>query len=255
MKLQDRVAIVTGAATGIGRACAQRFHDEGARVVVADIDEAAAGAAAKAIGARAEARRLDAMNYGEVAALVQDTVRRHARLDILVNNVGFSVPGLLKDVTPEQWDRLIAGNLSTCFYGLKAALPVMLAAKRGAIVNLTSAAGLGGAPMMAPYGAAKAGVISLTQSAAVEHAKSGVRVNCVAPGPTATDSLKTWLATLPGGRAEYEKTLASGRFIEPEEIAAGVFFLASDEASMVNGVVLRVDGAATAKVANMESPE
>ena len=256
MKLKDRVAIVTGAATGIGQACAARLAAEGARLVISDLNEDAARSAAAGMAGDVVVIRSDASDPAQMDALVDETVRQFGRLDLLVNNVGFSINGMLADVSNEVWDKIIAGNLSSVFYGTRAALRHMVPAGRGSIINISSASSQGGAYNMGPYSAAKAAVNNLTKTAAVEYARTGVRVNCVAPGGgIETDALVRWMETLPGGRPSFERMSVRGKFGLPEEIAAAVLFLASDEASLINGAILPVDGGATARVPTVDLPK
>ena len=253
---KDRVVIVTGAAAGIGKACATRFIAEGAYTVIADIDEGAAQRTAAALGQRASAYWLDVTDPEQVDKLADETVRRFGRLDVWVNNVGFSIPGLLRDLSPDIWNRIIAGNLSSVQYGMQAALRHMIPAGGGAIINISSAAGAGGAYNMGAYGAAKAAVNALTKTAAVENARTGVRVNCVAPGGgILTDQLELFLLQQPGGRPAWEANSMSGRLGDPGEVAASVIFLASDQASLINGAVLPVDGGATARTPTIDPPK
>ena len=247
MRIMDRIAIVTGAGSGIGRAIALRFAAEGATVVAADIDEESVAALARNHD-RIISSHLDATDGAAVDALVADTAARFGGLDVMVNNVGSAVHGPLKDTSDSDWDHVIAITLSSAFYGTRAALRVMLPRRSGSIINISSGAGFGGSAGMGSYGAAKAGVNNLTQSAAVENARSGVRVNCISPGAMGTPPVRAWAATLPGGVEAYEASLLPGRFGEPEDIAAAALFLASDEASFVNGVILPVDGAACARM-------
>ncbi|WP_374649438.1 SDR family NAD(P)-dependent oxidoreductase [Rhizorhabdus sp.] len=250
MRLEGRIAIVTGAASGIGAAIAASFATEGAQVLAADIaPRAAENPAARIYPCQCDVTDADAVN-----ALVADALARFGRLDIMVNNVGAAVHGWLKDASNADWDRAIAISLSSTFYGVRAALGPMLRQRSGSIINISSGAGFGGAPGMASYGAAKAAVHNLTQSAAVENARSGVRINCIAPGAIESPPIVAWAETLPGGLDAYVDSLLPGRFGKPEEIAAAALFLASDEASFVNGAVIPVDGAASARMAAIAVP-
>lgn len=253
-RLRDRIAIVTGAggAGGIGEAIARRFVAEGAQVMVCDLDGERAAAVATELGERAYPWTCDVSRSDQVEAMVQLAVTRFGRLDVLVNNVGFTLPGWLRDLSDEDWQRVVNGCLSSTFYGIRAALKPMRAQGRGAIVNISSAAGIGGAPGLGAYGAAKAGVISLTQTAAVENFKSGVRVNCVLPN-AATRALTQWFDATESGRKTREAIEAYSRCGAPDEIAAAVLFLASDDASYVNGEIMRVDGGLSARVACVDA--
>ncbi len=252
-RLEGRIAIVTGAGSGIGAAIARGFAAAGAQVVAADIRaEAVETLAGEHRGVTA--RGCDVTVSTGIDALVDETVRRCGRLDVMVNNVGQSIAGWLKDATDAEWERVLALTLSSTFFGVRAALRVMLPRRSGSIINISSGAGFCGAPGLATYGAAKAGVNNLTQSAAVENARSGVRINAISPGAIRTPGILQWAAELPGGVAAYEQTLLPGRFGRPEEIAAAALFLASDEASFVNGALLPVDGAASARMAAIDVP-
>lgn len=254
MRLDGRIAIVTGAGSGIGAAIARRLADAGAQVVAADIQREAVDALAASV-AGLIAQTCDVTNPAAVDALVEGAVQRFGQLDVMVNNVGRSIAGWLKDATDEDYQRVLALTLSSTFYGTRAALRVMLPRRSGSIINISSGAGLGGAPGLATYGAAKAGVNNLTQSAAVENARSGVRINAIAPGAILTPAILAWASSLPGGVPAYEATLLPGRFGRPEELAAAALFLASDEASFVNGALLAVDGAASARMAAIDVPK
>lgn len=254
MRIDERVAIVTGAGSGIGAAIARRFAAAGAQVIAADVCSEAIGELAAGV-AGLDAQTCDVTNPAAVDALVDGAVQRFGRLDVMVNNVGRSVAGWLQDATNEEWERVLALTLSSTFYGTRAALRVMLPKRSGSIINISSGAGFGGAPGLATYGAAKAGVNNLTQSAAVECARSGVRINAISPGAIETPAIIEWAASLPGGVPAYEATLLPGRFGRPEEIAAAALFLACDEASFVNGAVIPVDGAASARMAAIDVPK
>jgi NAD(P)-dependent dehydrogenase (short-subunit alcohol dehydrogenase family) len=249
VRLENQIAIVTGSggAGGIGEAIARRFVSEGAKVVVCDIDGEKARAVAETLGPNATPWICDVSRSDDVDMMVEETVRRFGRIDILVNNVGFTTPGFVGELTDEDWHRVLNGNLSSTFYGMRAALRPMRAQKSGAIINISSAAGIGGAPGLGVYGAAKAGVINLTQTAAVENFKSGVRINCVLPN-AATGPLLAWFEATESGKETRERIEAYARCGSPDEIAATVLFLASPDASYVNGAVLPVDGGLSARV-------
>lgn len=248
--LEAKVAIVTGGGSGIGRATALRFAAEGAAVVVADISADAAAAVAaeiSAAGGRAAARTVDVAVASQVDALVEEAVARFGRIDVLMNNAASPHGAPIAATTDADWRRVMSVTLDGVFYGMRAALVRMTAQGCGSILNISSGAGLGGEVMLGAYGAAKAAVINLTKTAAVENAAFGVRVNCICPGPIATPPLRAWLGAIPGGAEAFSKQIPAKRIGEPAEIAAVAAFLASDEASYVTGAVVVADGGVNAR--------
>ena len=248
-RLAGKVAVVTGAASGIGRATALRFAAEGAWVVVADISETAADVAAEiaSAGGEAVAHRVDVSVAAEVEALIEAAASRFGRIDVLMNNAAAPHGGPVSATTDADWRRVMSVTLDGVFYGVRAALVRMVPQHSGSIINIASGAGLGGEVMLGAYGAAKAAVINLTKTAAVENAASGVRVNCICPGPIATPPLAAWLGAIPGGEEAFAKQIPAKRIGQPEEIAAVALFLASDEASYVTGAIVVADGGVNAR--------
>lgn len=247
----DQTVIVTGAASGIGFAASRAFAEAGATLQMADIDAQALEKAAQALSAGGRApltHVFDARIPEQVDALVEATLAACGRLDVMVNNVGLSHFTPVVETEPEDWRATVEVTLDTCFYGVRAALRPMRRQGGGAIVNISSGAGLRGVPNQSPYGAAKAGVINLTQTAALENAAAGVRINCIAPGIIDTPPVAGWLKTLPNQGRDFLKTQVAGRLGRPEEIAAAVLFLASRQASFINGETLAVDGGVAARL-------
>lgn len=252
--LRGRTAIITGAGSGIGRATAILFAEEGANVVVADLDRhAGTQTVQRANGGNKAAVfvQTDVSDATAVHALVNRTVKRHGTVDILVNNAGTPGPHPVTETTEEQWDRVLAVNLKSVFLCSKAVLPYMMQQRRGAIVNTASAVGVIGSAGQASYCASKGGVVLLTKAMALDHAAAGIRVNCVCPGFTQTPMVERFLASFDAKkRAQLEESFRSlhplGRFARPEEVARAILYLASDEASFVTGVALPVDGGWTA---------
>ncbi|MDE2562330.1 MAG: SDR family oxidoreductase [Sphingomonadales bacterium] len=240
-----RVALVTGGASGIGAAAVRQFHREGACVVIADVDAAGGTALAGELGARARFHATDVSDYDAVEALVLEAVSAFGRLDVLFNNAGIGSFSPIPDLAVEDWQRVIATDLNGVFYGMKAAIPVMREQGGGAIVNTASISGLSGDYGFAAYNAAKAGVINLTRTAAIDHAREGIRVNAVCPGPVDTPII-AGISEVPGLRATWDDAVPMGRFARPEEIAEVAAFLASDAASYVTGAIIPVDGGVTA---------
>jgi len=243
MDLLDRVALVTGAGRGIGLAVARRLAQDGADIVVADLDGDSAEAAASEVrrpGRKALAVRMDVSSSTEVADGVTRARAVCGRVDILVNSAGILGPFLPVWETPDEaWDRLIAVHLRGTFLCCKAVVPGMIAQRWGRIVNLASLGGKEGFPLDAAYSAAKAGVIAFTKSLAKEVAPYNIRVNAVAPTVIETDLVR---GIPPDEMAEKLRRIPLGRFGKPEEVAALVKFLVSDESSFITGQCSDISG-------------
>ncbi len=242
--LESRAALVTGAASGIGRAIAETLAAAGADVALVDIDEASGTAAASAIRG-ATFIRADVSRSADCERAVRDVVARAGRLDILVNNAGIVRRADVVDLAEEDWDRVLAVNLKSVFLMSKFAVPVMAKARGGAIVNVSSGWGLVGGPRAVAYCASKGGVVQLTRAMAIDHGAAGIRVNCVCPGDTDTRMLREEAGQLGQPIARFLEESAARplrRVGRPEEIAQAVLYLASDAASFVTGTTLVVDG-------------
>ena len=247
-RLEGRVALVTGGGSGIGRASALAFADEGAPVVVADVDEPGGAETVRAVtevGGKARFVSYDVTRSDDVAAMVTDVVTTEGRLDCAHNNAGTSGgTAFTADYPEEEWDRVMALNLRSVFLCMKHEIPPMVEQGGGAIVNTSSGAGLMGFPGLPAYVASKHGVIGLTRATALEYVKSGIRINAVCPGSTRTPMLEAYM----GGDPAIEKMMARsapiGRLGAPSEIAAAVVWLCTDDASFVIGHALAVDGGA-----------
>lgn len=245
--LKDKVAIVTGGGTGIGRSIAIEFARVGADVVVAsrnleNLEKVAAEI--MSLGRRALAIATDVRKPEDVDTMVKRTLEEFSRVDILVNNAGAGFNCPLEDMSPGAWDVIMNIDLRGVFLCSRAAGKVMIQQKKGKIINISSIAGVYGSPMMAHYGAAKAGVINFTKSLAGEWAKHNINVNCIAPGPILTEGYQILreaggLGDLPPGRN------ALNRWGRPEEIAYATIFLASEASSFVTGETICVDGGQT----------
>jgi len=246
MNLADKVALVTGAGSGIGRAVALRLGTAGAKVIAADFNEDAAAktcAELKQTGAQAVSRRTDVSRTAAVQELVTFAVRTFGRLDCAVNNAG--IQGELAstaDCSEENWDRIVDTNLKGVFLCMKYELREMLRRNSGAIVNIASNFGLVGSPQMPAYSASKHGVVGLTKTAAIEVAARGIRVNAVCPGPTMTPLAEAVIKDTPGIIDAINSRLPIGRMASPEEIAQAVAWLCSEEAVFVVGGIFPVDG-------------
>jgi meso-butanediol dehydrogenase / (S,S)-butanediol dehydrogenase / diacetyl reductase len=246
-RLDGRVAIVTGGASGIGAATLRRFVAEGASVVCADVNDDAGGALADELGPRAAFRHVDVGVLADLEGAVAFAVERFGGLDVMHNNAAWSGGGYVHDIDPAAWDRSLQVMLTGVFYGMKAAIPAMLARGGGSIINTASIEGIVAEIMAAPYNTAKAGMLNLSRTVAIEYGRRGIRSNCICPGVVDTPLAAMLIAIARKSRAEIEAEHAIGRLIRPDEIASVACFLASDESSAVTGAAIVVDGGLIAK--------
>lgn len=246
-RLGGKVAVITGAASGIGRISAERFASEGARVVVADLDAVGAQKAAETIaqdGGEATHVRCDVTRAEDVRAMVEAAVQRYGGLDILFNNAGSATsPRPAEETTEEDLDRALAVNVKGVFLCSRAAIPA-LREGGGSIIVTASIMGVRARPGFTAYAASKAAAIHLARTLALELAEDGIRVNCLAPVATDTPMLSTFVGDrdLDQGRAAFVSTIPLGRLATPADVASAALFLASDESAFITGAVLPVDG-------------
>jgi NAD(P)-dependent dehydrogenase (short-subunit alcohol dehydrogenase family) len=241
-RLEGKVAIVTGAASGMGAAMTRRFCHEGARVAAADLDEKV-DEVAKQAGANCVPLHVDVSSSSQVQGMVAQACERFGRLDIICNNAGIQGPlGLTADYDENEWDRVIEVNLKGVFLGMKYAIPEMLKTGGGSIVNTSSMASIVAFPTLPAYSASKGGVSVLTKMTAAEYASQGIRVNAIAPGAIDTGMTRNMPQEYLQGAID--GTLM-GRIGTPEEIANLALFLASDESSFITGTETLVDGGYT----------
>jgi NAD(P)-dependent dehydrogenase (short-subunit alcohol dehydrogenase family) len=249
-RLGGKVCIVTGAGSAIGRASAIRFAEEGALVTCVDIDEDAVRETAGEIGEDAWAEQADVAEPGQVEAYTERTVERWGKLDVAFNNAGVNLPGVFHEQPPEVIDRTLAVNVKGAMNGCRSAIPHMLRAGGGSLINTSSVNGLVAEPFLAIYAASKGAVIMLSKGIALDYVKQGIRCNAIAPGWVDTP-INYAHAELLGGLDKVYASIDSfqpiGRPGEPREIANCALFLASDESSFVTGTVLVADGAMTAQ--------
>jgi len=249
-RLAGRGAIVSGGAAGIGAAIAKVFASEGARVLLADRDLAAARATAASIGDAALAHQVDVTDEAQVQAMAREALARFGRIDILVNNAGIIRKAFVKDMSVETWDAVLDVNLKATFLCCKAVLPAMIAARRGRIINIASIAGKVGEPTASAYSAAKWGVIGFTRSLALEVAPHDILVNAICPGPIPTalgrqgwdDGAKVLGVELDQVMARVNSRSPLGRLGTVEQVARMALFVASDDCDFTTGSAFNVDG-------------
>lgn len=247
-RLDGKVAIITGGASGIGAATVRRFAEEGAAVVCADINGAGGTALAdelRSAGRRVVFQHTDVSVLADLDAAVAAARSQFGGLDIIHNNAAWSGGGYTADIEPEVWDRSIQIMLTGVFYGMKAAIPAMLERGGGAIINTSSVESFVAEIMAAPYNTAKAGVVNLTRTVAVEYGRKKIRANCICPGVVDTPLFHLLEQIAPKKRAEVAAAHALGRILEPVEIANVALFLASDESSAITGAAIVADGGLT----------
>ncbi len=253
MRFEDRVIILTGAASGIGKAAATLFAGEGGAVCLLDIDRKGIEKTADDIlhqGGKALALACDVTDEGKVTEVVAQVLQHVGRIDVLCNNAGIELSRSLIHTEEDEWDRVLAVNLKGMFLLSKHVVPHMMDSGGGAVVNTSSISGLLGWPDSSAYCASKGGVVQLTREMAVEYGPHNIRVNCICPGTTETPMIDRLLGqeSDPEGTARSIRAMHPlGRFAQPDEIARAMLFLASEEASFVTGAILPVDGGYTAK--------
>jgi len=251
MRLKDKVAIVTGIASGIGKGTATLFADEGANVVGADINAEGGEKTVRSIrekGNKAIFIETDVTQSDQVRSLVDQAIKTYGGLDILFSNVGVVIGNRVVDVSEEEWDRVMAVNLKSMFLCCKYAIPEMIKRGKGSIVLTSSGNGLMAEPALATYCATKAAIIGLTRSIALDYGKDNIRINCICPTYTRTPLLENWINSGVDPSLTWDKVNSLhvlNRIAELDEIARSVLFLASDESSIITGTALVADGGLT----------
>lgn len=244
MRLEGKAAIVTGGASGFGAGIVRKFIAEGARVMIADINGAAAEAFAKELGDSAIGHQVDVSKDESVAAMAKAALQAFGQVDILVNNAGVThLPAAMEDVSESDFDRVISVNVKSVYLTAKHLVPHMKARGKGAILNVASTGGVSPRPRLSWYNASKGWMITATRGMAIELAPAGVRVNAINPVAGETPLLKSFMGEdTPDIRAKFLASIPIGRFSTPEDMGNAACFLCSDEASMITGVAMEVDG-------------
>jgi 3-oxoacyl-[acyl-carrier protein] reductase len=244
MRLEGKTALVTGGASGFGAGIVRKFLAEGARVAIADINADAASEFAASLGDQAFAVAVDVSSNDSVAAMAKTVLERFDGLDILVNNAGIThLPAAMEDISEDDFDRVLAVNTKSVFLTARHFVPVMKQKGAGAILNVASTAGVSPRPRLSWYNASKGWMITATKSMAIELAPTGVRVNAINPVAGETPLLKSFMGEdTPEIRAKFLASIPLGRFSTPEDMGNAACFLCSDEAAMITGVAMEVDG-------------
>ncbi|MCC7450170.1 MAG: SDR family oxidoreductase [Anaerolineae bacterium] len=252
-RVENKVAIVTGGAMGIGKAAAAALAREGAKVAIGDINETEGQKTAAEIqqkGGEVFFQKTDVSVSASVQQLVEATVARYGKLDVLVNNVGVAIPGSAADISEEDWNKVININLGGVWRGIKYAIPHLIKNGKGSIINTSSVQALVGFKGWSGYAASKGAIISLTQQVAIDYAPYEIRVNAIAPGTIMTPMNEKIFEETPDRDAlirNWNEMHPIGRFGQPEEVGELILFLASDESSFITGEVIRVDGGVVVK--------
>jgi NAD(P)-dependent dehydrogenase (short-subunit alcohol dehydrogenase family) len=248
-KLDGKVAIITGGASGIGEACARKFADEGATVVIADIQDDPGQALAAELGGSYV--RVDVTAPAEVEAMVQTCVERHGRVDVLMNNAGIDGDqAVTAESSLENWHRVMDININGVYYGMKYVLPVMIEQRGGVILNTASTVALNAMPGIPAYSASKAGVIQLTNAVALENAFYGIRANSICPSVVMTPLLEHFIESAPdpkGARAGFSSLNPMPGMVTTDDVSNAALFLVCDDSRFISAVALPIDGGYTAK--------
>jgi NAD(P)-dependent dehydrogenase (short-subunit alcohol dehydrogenase family) len=248
-RLAGKVAVITAAGRGIGRAVAHRLAREGAQVILNDLDAddlASTVDEIRASGASAQGQSGDVARADTLTGLVEFAVQQHGRLDVLHNNAGIGITAPLHEISDDDWRRQFAVIVDAAFYATPAALPIMRAAGGGSIINTASGAGLAAEPQLGAYTAAKHALVGLTRATAIENATWGIRANAICPGTIRTPAVESLAESIPGGLDAYALAHPQRRLGTVEEVAGLVAFLASEDASHLNGAIIPIDGGVSA---------
>lgn len=244
MRLKEKIAIVTGGASGFGAGIVRKFHEEGAHVIIADINGEAAQTCADTFGDRSMAIEVDVSSSKSVEQMAEQLIEKFGRIDILVNNAGIThLPTPMEDVSEDDFDRVFNVNMKSVYLMAKHIVPHMKQRQSGAILNVASTAGVSPRPNLNWYNCSKGWMITATKTMAIELAAQGIRVNAINPVAGETPLLKSFMGEdTPEIRAKFISSIPIGRFSTPEDMGNAACFLCSDEASMITGVAMEVDG-------------